>query len=614
MNYDPVFQFVGERRGSRSPRQYPENSGLSSPNNSFVSLTTPPHSHSSSRSTSGASDIAQLSSMVKKEEDDNQEIKDEESSRPRNRMDISSLLSAAAVIEKDKSPKDDNKSELMIRKRKAPADDDSYAESKPWYETFSCNRWDVLEKYFAYYIAFELDGLFGTDRFSQIPIGDMARSSGLSLDGSSSMTIPGSNSSSRGANTFATAMFGNNAQFYANSNGSSHPPPPPSTNCTVRIGQNLAILEAVRQLMVFFVPNCAHLGVGNLTIDESSIGKLEELRISNDYKLLRAIVQMVQGAPTKRISEFLNVSERDEDLFKKIKILYKVLRFGYLDNKRQTNVLDMGPQDDDKVQVFNESNEELSNAQNPNNKEAKMTQEKKAKEAETTRNKAFEIIDSMKSGEESKIFNEDIWTLMDFLVSPRTVKEDGELKDSLSDDQLAAIIAFAAKDIRSTTSSPTSETHPRRAHESVHGNKKRQKHSPEEVRVLVGRILGNGANYKNGSLTGSALAEVFAIEQGLEVNVSTAGQSTEKPNKKDKQQYPVTSSLRMALFYALIYYLEYRKFMEDTNLMIKNQKPGANSRNRTYNNGKVVKLMLAEGIHMWPRTVVNNRFLSMVMI
>lgn len=324
-------------------------------------------------------------------------------SRPRNKMDISSLLDAVAVIETTGSKREADSSLDSITDKRVCTGDRRSAVSPPtppapqhvaWYEDKSCYTWDRVEAYFAYYIAPNLDALFAlqeysmprrsyngcygintstgrfntsegredndgspsppTDyaaRFSQMSITNLACMSGLPLDGTGSMTIPGSNSSARGNGGYgSTAMTigGTNGSlgapiYFSNESSSSFYSPDghvssagsattaaiaaaSSSNCTVRIGQSLAILETVRQLVGILCPS---FYVDHLGIDETSVGKLEELRISNDYRALRAIFQLLVMAPgasqtsvsALKETDFLSVGEHDGELLSKVKVL-----------------------------------------------------------------------------------------------------------------------------------------------------------------------------------------------------------------------------------------------------------------------------------------------------
>lgn len=86
-------------------------------------------------------------------------------------------------------------------------------------------------------------------------------------------------------------------------------------------GQELAILEAVRQIVTNLCPS---FYLGDLTVDETKMPKLEELRISNDYKLLRCVFQLL-GSNCQEDVEFLPVAESDSELFNRILATHKFI-------------------------------------------------------------------------------------------------------------------------------------------------------------------------------------------------------------------------------------------------------------------------------------------------
>ncbi|CAN6625849.1 hypothetical protein TRVA0_010S02256 [Trichomonascus vanleenenianus] len=88
--------------------------------------------------------------------------------------------------------------------------------------------------------------------------------------------------------------------------------------------QDLAVIEALRQLLGHL---CPMFNLSGLTIDESKITKLEELRITNDYKLMRLIVQLVSSQ--MRPFEYLGVAEGDSEIYTKVMALERfVTRIG----------------------------------------------------------------------------------------------------------------------------------------------------------------------------------------------------------------------------------------------------------------------------------------------
>lgn len=219
-------------------------------------------------------------------------------------MDISSLLDAAAVIECNRNAFHSPSSSLI--------------NPSPWYELDNvCDQWDKVESFFALYIAPNLDSLFAltpTTRFAQMAVMNLARLSGLSLDGSTAITIPGSNGAARNS---VAAHYG--APPPTPGMSPKEMPNPALSTCTARIGQSLAVLEVVRQLLVLLIP-ASFVFNDNLIIDESTVGKLEELRVSNDYKALRAVFQLLFG-PADAACCFLEVSDKDNELLTKLNIL-----------------------------------------------------------------------------------------------------------------------------------------------------------------------------------------------------------------------------------------------------------------------------------------------------
>ncbi|KAA8908435.1 hypothetical protein TRICI_004773, partial [Trichomonascus ciferrii] len=86
-------------------------------------------------------------------------------------------------------------------------------------------------------------------------------------------------------------------------------------------GQELAVLEAVRQIVTNLCPS---FYLGDLTVDETKMPKLEELRISNDYKLLRCVFQLL-GSNCQEDVEFLPVAESDSELYSRILATHKFI-------------------------------------------------------------------------------------------------------------------------------------------------------------------------------------------------------------------------------------------------------------------------------------------------
>lgn len=259
---------------------------------------------------------------------------------PRNKMNISSLLDAAAQIDEEGTKElvpapealeasnapvslkrgfQDEGDKLVAEKRQRVRQN-----SKAAMEDQSCETWDQVERNFTKYIAGFLDKLFATDRFSRMPIVGKARASGLPLDGVGTVAIlgntaPGSAPLSASTVTSLTHQRNNsqssdNGDDIGGATGGSA-----GLNNTVLVGQNIALLEAVRQTLEILCPS---FYLNNLSIDEASVGKLEELRVSNDFRLLRAVVQMIQST---RETEILSVWERDHDVFLRIQALHRFI-------------------------------------------------------------------------------------------------------------------------------------------------------------------------------------------------------------------------------------------------------------------------------------------------
>jgi hypothetical protein len=208
----------------------------------------------------------------------------------RNKMNINSLLDAAAAI--------DRKGSKSSGKRKFEATSEYTKQglkkirSLDGFEDEKCNSWDLVEKNFHIHVAKFLDDIFATSRFGEMQILGLAHSCGLPMDGNGTVVIP------------------------ANSGGTTARSDP-SYNSTFTVGQQIATLEAVRQMLLVL---CPKFNLDNLSIDEGSVGKLEELRIGNDYRLLRAVFQLITADNT---TLFLPVSEKDEHLLTRIQSLYQ---------------------------------------------------------------------------------------------------------------------------------------------------------------------------------------------------------------------------------------------------------------------------------------------------
>lgn len=259
LGYDPLFAHTSDRRGKKAKLAVSQ------------ADTTFQESASASESTSNGSDDTTSGSLPV-------EVK--------NKMTISSLIDAAAVIE-------------CSNKRKfSDAEAGSSKKQCLNLEDTSCDKWDMVEVNFTKHVASFLDALLATSRFSSMPILNMAKSSGLPLDGNGTAVIPSTG-----------VCVGKTLQK----------PDGPDASTVVSIGQNIATLEAVRQLLSVLCPN---FYLDNLVIDETSVSKLEELRSSDDYRLLRAVVQLVTSSKN---TQLLPVAERDHTLMLRLRALYKFM-------------------------------------------------------------------------------------------------------------------------------------------------------------------------------------------------------------------------------------------------------------------------------------------------
>lgn len=233
----------------------------------------------------------------------------------RDKMNISSLLDAAAVIGDDGNGKrkigvalggEDAASSSSNSKKQQI--EEVYRKSRPAMEDEICNNWDQVEQNFTERLAHFLDELVGTTRFTRMSIIGKAKASGLPLDGNGTVAISGSSSSNFAGSRSGSAEGDDDSPVSGASN-----------NSIIIVGQNIATLEAIRQLMLTFCPN---YNLDNLSIDEGSVGKLEELRTSNDFRLLRAVAQLVTS---RRQTEILSVSEKDQEILDRIQSLHRFI-------------------------------------------------------------------------------------------------------------------------------------------------------------------------------------------------------------------------------------------------------------------------------------------------
>lgn len=212
----------------------------------------------------------------------------------REKMNISSLLDAAAVIDKKRRHSED--SDTKTKKQRIHNS----------MEDVPCETWDGVEENFTQHIAKLLDNVFATKRFSSMEIIGKAKFSGLPLDGLGTVIIPAGSDRTGGSGSRGGGRVAGKES---------------SSNTTILIGQSIATLEAVRQTVAVLCPN---FYVDNLSIDEGSVGKLEELRVSQDFKLLRAVYQLIT---LNKQTEFLPVCDKDGIILRRIQALYRFLCF-----------------------------------------------------------------------------------------------------------------------------------------------------------------------------------------------------------------------------------------------------------------------------------------------
>jgi hypothetical protein len=203
-------------------------------------------------------------------------------------MNINSLLDAAAVIEEETSSRKRKASNVDVDSEEPSATRAPKKLCAATLDDRSCDSWDDVERIFTENIAGFLDSLLATDRFSQMNFLGKAKVCGLPLDGGDAINIPIGGTIS-------------------------------SPNGTVRVGQDIATLESVRHLLSILCPS---FYLDNLSIDDPSVGKLEELRISSDYKLLRAVVQLMTAS---KHTQFLPVDNKDEEIFQRIQALHRFI-------------------------------------------------------------------------------------------------------------------------------------------------------------------------------------------------------------------------------------------------------------------------------------------------
>lgn len=299
MGYDPVFKYTADRRSRKQ--------GLHSDEAQHQAMGTEvPIKHENSRSPS--MDTATLSGKSSPMLTSN--LSNCSDSGPVvDKMNISSLLDAAAHVEvptadvkKKRSFEDmsDKLTDLHEHSVSTSVGSMSSIAKKIKYDGYAdpveqteCKTWEQVETNFVNYIAGYFNTLLGTDRFSNMTLIGLSKICGLPSDGYGTVVIP--------------------------SNSGTTTRPDGSVNNTSMVGQHIATLETIRQLVATL---CPQFELDNLSIDEGSVGKLEELRISNEYKLLRATLQLLTS---HHPVEFLPVSEQDQPLLARLKTLHHLL-------------------------------------------------------------------------------------------------------------------------------------------------------------------------------------------------------------------------------------------------------------------------------------------------
>uniref|UniRef100_A0A060THJ8 ARAD1D31636p n=1 Tax=Blastobotrys adeninivorans TaxID=409370 RepID=A0A060THJ8_BLAAD len=85
--------------------------------------------------------------------------------------------------------------------------------------------------------------------------------------------------------------------------------------------QNAATLEAMRQLVSHLCPNIC---VADLIVDESRVVKMEEMRITSEYKLLRCITQLISLDGDEN-TDILPTADSDNDLYRKASMIHRLM-------------------------------------------------------------------------------------------------------------------------------------------------------------------------------------------------------------------------------------------------------------------------------------------------
>lgn len=676
-----------------------------------------------------------------------------------NRMDIVSLIDAAAVIEhNEKDAKlgssceeevndvdgyDENEEQNQRKKRRTENgsfkinrmsvsaltnnDDDDDKQVKKnhsnakenllaWFEEPNCNSWDLVETIFTCYIAQNLDTVLGLDnRFKKINILNLARTSGLPVDGAGTLTIPGSNSSTRGnsgygnsniLNAFESATVGQNRRvsgissgelqqqqqdqiqtetnivlsataldnantMNSSSSGNGHEIVAPSSvataaaaasssNCTVQIGKSLAVLEAIRQITKLVCPT---FEMKNLGIDDNNVGRLEELRVSDDYSILRSVFQMLMMTPAanKHNCEFLLVAEDDLEIRERTKLLHRFTNGIFpvidpvdgrvkLESIEETCKMSLDSDDEEKNSSSNKGNSgssgkmlsSLTRKENESNKGSSSNRGNKKKNnsidsvpgVEDPRyygagsvfpddiygilNEMFQYTQKVKYNEEPSttttttgggiielIETSQIWKLFMALGLVMRTGEDGLVESIFNDEDVEVMIQYALcfmdfEDVCRWGSSCSGIMDG-----SCYSNMKTRCQSLDESRNY-GRInkLSSSSSMNENSLT--------TRRRRQDNNKSGVVGMSLLSGKLPPHCYTGAGSIPMILLIGVHYFLEYRKFLEKKSYEMKHGPNSFTERSR-YPDGAEVELMLFDGINKWPENVVIRKLVDNMM-
>jgi hypothetical protein len=80
-----------------------------------------------------------------------------------------------------------------------------------------------------------------------------------------------------------------------------------------------ATLEAIRQTVADLNPA---MNLENLLVDEKQVPKLEDLRISNEYKLVRCLAQLLNSDSD---TQLLEVGDADKEIYRRLVVLHHIV-------------------------------------------------------------------------------------------------------------------------------------------------------------------------------------------------------------------------------------------------------------------------------------------------